>query len=151
MTQSSGTYNVPASAMIPPGWNVTEPIGVAVKIVRIIEALKNAPEETKVFAHRLESFRKGLNTLQKILEGGADSSLLREHVDELKSVVEESQTCVQRCEVFITSVQKPAGWVWKKDQANRLSGEIDSRLHDLSFGMQLVTLYGFRMPSSKTY
>lgn len=126
--------------MIPPGWNVTEPIGLAIKLYRIAEELRNAPEETNIFRKRLISFKNGLDTLQEILEEGADSNLLLRHVDRLKSVVKESQDCVQRCEDFVTSVRQATKWVWKKEQAGRLTAEIDSRLHDLSFGMQLVTL-----------
>ena len=84
--------------MIPPGWNVTEPIELAVKLVQVIDALSTASQDSRAFASKIDNFRRSLSHLQKKMDDAAISNA--DDYDHLRATLAECKVCVERCEDF---------------------------------------------------
>ena len=91
--------------MIPPGWNVTEPLSLAASLYRVVEALKAAPEDAKAFTAQIENFRLSLKQLQRVIDESVVPDSTEEHED-LRATLANCQLCVQRCQKFQESFQK---------------------------------------------
>jgi len=114
--------------------------GLGVKLYCIIEDLRSAPEEPALFRAKLMSFKNGLDHMQKVIDRGVDEGPLVAHATQLRTVLQNSQGCVQRCEKFMEGVRQAVHWVWKKDTVAKLTAEIDSPLHAMTLAIQLINL-----------
>lgn len=139
--------------VVPPGYNVTEPIGLAVRLYRVAEQLRSAPAEADLFVARIQSFSHALKKLQKILENGNAASST-DDLQALEMALNQSQKCVLRCENFSqrffglingagverANVGQAAKWVWKQEEVSRLAAEMDRRIQDILLGIGLENL-----------
>lgn len=130
--------------MIPPGWNVTEPISLAASLIRVIESLKAAPDDAKAFTAKIETFQRALRKLQRVLERSLKLDPYADHFD-LRETLADCQVCVQRCERFQESFQKlssdgtanmtnasqAARWVWNHRHIVKLRNEIDAQMNNV--------------------
>ena len=134
--------------MIPPGWNITEPISLAASLIRVIESLKAAPDDAKAFTAKIETFQRALKKLQRVLERSLELDPYADHRD-LRETLTDCQVCVQRCQRFQESFQKlrsdgtanmttsqAARWVRNHRQIVKLRNEIDAQMH--SMGLTLL-------------
>ena len=140
--------------VVPPGWNVTEPIGLAIRLYRVAEQLRGAPEEAGLFVARIKSFSSALKQLQNILEKGNAAASSSDGLQELKTAVDESTVCVLRCENFSqrffnlvnnagvqrANIGQAARWVWKKEEVSRLAAEMDSHIQAILLGIGVQTM-----------
>ena len=127
--------------MIPPGWNVTEPISLAANLIRVIDSLKAAPDDAKAFTTKIETFQRALRNLQRVLERSLELDPHADHLD-LRQTLADCQVCVQQCQRFQESFQKlssdgianmanasqAARWVWNHRQIIKLRNEIDAQM-----------------------
>lgn len=140
--------------VVPPGWNVTEPIGLAVRLYRVAEQLRSAPAEADLFVARIKSFSHALQKLQKILENGDTAASSTDGLQALETAVNQSQSCVLRCENFSqrffglvndagvqrANVGQAAKWVWKREDVSRLAAEMDTHIQAILLGIGIETL-----------
>ena len=93
--------------MVPPGWNVTEPLRIAIQAIRTLEAIHHAPEEAKDFRSNIDSFDasvKGLQSvlkqLQPVVETGRSLDSPPDTYTTLEKELMGSRDCITRCEEF---------------------------------------------------
>ena len=132
--------------MIPPGWNVTEPLSLATSLYRVVESLKAAPEEAKAFTAQIENFSRSLKQLQRVIDENLAPDPREDHED-LRATLANCQECVQRCQKFQESFQKLSNaeskrmanagqvalWVWNDRKIVRLRQEIDSLMNTVNW------------------
>ncbi len=137
--------------VIPPGWNVTEPLQLAWQLCRVAQSLKSASDDARTFAIKIQTFSSHLELLQeKLVAAGADSAKLFE---KLRSTLSNCQECVKRCEEFNQQFRElngpntsrslvagPVRWVWKAKEADKLSHLIDSRMNDITVILAIENL-----------
>ena len=138
--------------MLPPGWNVTEPFSLALKLYEVTGALGNASEDARLFSAKIQNFGVLLNDLQTILdEDGANK--VQEHQD-LYGLLLNCQDCVERCQNFTGQFknlsEKSGGklavagqatrWVWQDKKAMRLKEQIDSQMNHIGCALQVKSL-----------
>ena len=140
--------------MIPPGWNVTEPLSLAASLYRVVESLKAAPEEAKAFTTQIENFSRSLKQLQRVIDEELAPDPREDHED-LLAILANCQLCVERCQKFQESFQElskaesarranagqVALWVWNNRNIVRLRHEIDSQMSNITFNLQIKNLY----------
>lgn len=140
--------------MIPPGWNVTEPLSLAASLYRVAESLKAAPEDAKAFTTQIENFGRLLKQLQRVIDESLTLDSGEDHED-LRATLASCQSCVQRCQKFQESFQKLSNaesarianagqvalWVWNDRKIVRLRQEIDSQMNSVTFSLQIKNLY----------
>ena len=142
--------------VVPPGWNVTEPIGIAIKLYEIGEKLNHAPKSAKYFKSKIESLAGSLSLLEEVLLRIGDGGAARPPADnfaQLRNEVNELQECIQRCEKFIATFvpltsdgsKKPsaaakARWVWDEKKGHEHSAQIESHIHRISFNLNINAL-----------
>ena len=137
--------------VVPPGWNVTEPLHVAKKVYDYIQAIRGASDEVKSFASKLNTFCVALEALEKSLESPLTPSA--DNASYLRHTLDGCWTCAADCQKFIEqfkSLNEPAQgkyntgdkvtWVWKKDTAAKLRQEIDSQIHGITFLLSVASL-----------
>ena len=127
--------------MLPPGWNVTEPLSLVAILYRVVESLKAAPEDAKLFTAQIEEFGRLLRKLQRIVDESLALDPGEDHED-LRITLANCQLCVERCQKFQESFQKLSNadstrmanagqvalWVWNDRKIVRLRQEIDSQM-----------------------
>lgn len=138
--------------VIPPGWNVTEPIALAVKLHHVVQSFRSASDEARSFVLKVETFRGNLNQLQKELENPA------ENVTRLQGILVHCQNIVDQCEAFearfkelnrsnltkLATGRLTTSWVWNKETAGtatKLRHEIDSLNHDIIASISIDSMY----------
>ena len=140
--------------MVLPGWNVSEPVELAVKLYDVVESLKSAPEEAKAFRTKIESFRRSLTELQRIIDGDVSSRSSTQDLDHLRETLLECQDCVKRCEEFgnkfskiirdgagsLKGAKEATRFVWQDKKVARLRKEIDSQMNDIGLTLMIKTL-----------
>lgn len=141
---------------VPPGWNVTEPIGIAIRLYEIAEKLNHAPSRAKHFKSKIEHLGGTLSSLEKVLlriaEGRA-APLAADHLAQLQKAVVGLQGCIKHCEEFIatfvsltsdgskkSSAAAKARWVWDEKKGNEYSAEIESHIHYINFNLNIIAL-----------
>lgn len=139
--------------MIPPGWNVTEPIGLAAGLYKVIESLKSAPEDAKAFTAKIERFRRSLTELHRVLDDSLAFDPSRDQAY-LREALADCQSCVRRCQNFHDSFQKlsqdgaakfanaaqAARWVWRDRKIVKLRDEIDSQMSNIGLTLLIKSL-----------
>lgn len=142
--------------VVPPGWNVTEPIGLAIKLYEIAEKLKHAPESAKYFKSKIERLGGSLSSLQEVLTrigDGRAAPLPADTFAQLKEEVIALQERIQQCEEFIvtfvpltdngrrkSSAAAKARWVWDEKKGNEYSAQIESHIHLINFKLNIYAL-----------
>ena len=142
--------------VVPPGWNVTEPIGLAIKLYEIAEKLKYAPESAKYFKSKIKRLGQSLSLLQEVLVWigvGRAAPLPAESFAQLKEEVVALQERIQECEEFIAtfvpltddggrrpSAAARARWVWDEKKGNEYSAQIESHIHFINFNLSINAL-----------
>ena len=142
--------------VVPPGWNVTEPIGLAVKLYKLAEKLKHAPESAKYFESKIERLGGLLSSLQDVLMSigdGTAAPLSANSFAQLKKEIMALQKCIQQCEEFIASFvpltgdgsRRPsaaarARWVWDEEKGKECSAQIDEHFQFLNLALSIITL-----------
>jgi hypothetical protein len=137
--------------VIPPGWNVTEPIALAGKLFHVVQSFRSASEEARSFAFKVDTFRSNLNQLQKELENPS------ENVTRLKPILVHCQNIVEKCEAFdkrfkelnksnltiVAAGRLTSSWVWNKETAGtatKLRHEIDSLTNDITVSISIDSM-----------
>ena len=143
--------------VVPPGWNVTEPIGLAIKSYEIAEKLKHAPKSAKTFKSKIERLGRLLNLLQQVLVrigDGRAAPLPADNFAQLKEEVIALQERIQQCEEFIakfvhltgdgskkSSAAAKARWVWDEKKGNEHAVQIESHILLINLNLNIDTLY----------
>ena len=139
--------------MVLPGWNVTEPIDLSIRLYVVVETLRSAPDSAKVFVSKIKNFSANLSDLQGVLESHSAGHSLQDP-KRLCATVIECQDCVKRCEEFSEGFGKltkdgggkmdgavqSARWALQEKKVARLRIEIDDRLKDLELALVIKTL-----------
>ena len=135
--------------MVLPGWNVSEPIDLAIKLYDVVESLRSAPEAAKAFVSKINTFRGNLKELQKILQSEITSRPSQD-LDHLSATISECEACVKRCEEYSEGFKKltkdgrgkmegagqAARWTWQeRSVVSRLEKEIDSRMSGIGLAL----------------
>ena len=137
--------------MVLPGWNVSEPLGLAVRLYRISEQLRSAPEEARTFTNKIVIFRAALNRLQKMLEYRLARTSSPDGLADLMSAVAKSELCVERCENLAKRFQNLSNghgfraanaaqatrFVWKRDEIKRFVEDMDSYIQSIVLFLNL--------------
>ncbi len=142
--------------VVPPGWNVTEPIGIAIKVYEIVEKLKDAPKSAKYFKSKIEGLGRTLSLLQGVLlriGDGTAAPLPADNFAQLREEVIGLQECVEDCEVFIApyvsltsdgsrkpSAAAKARWVWDEKKGKEYSRQIESHIHFINLILNIDSL-----------
>ena len=142
--------------VVPPGWNVTEPIGIAIKLYEIAEKLNHAPSRAKHFKSKIERLGHTLSSLEKVLGrfgDGRAAPLPADSLVQLQKEVVELQECIKHCEEFIatfvpltgdgskkSSAAAKARWVWDEKKVNELSAQIESHIHCINLDLSIIAL-----------
>lgn len=134
--------------MIPPGWNVTEPLQVAKEFVVFVREFRGAPQEIKVFASTLDGFSGALKQLDKRLRH--PDLVPAEEYDGLKSAFIDCMHCAESCQNFINQfnqdvrVPVSAGhklkWIWKKDQSLALERSMASKISIITMHLNVAAM-----------
>ena len=143
--------------VVPPGWNVTEPIGLAIKSYEIAEKLKHAPRSAKTFKSKIERLGRLLSLLQEVLVrigDGRAAPLPADNFAQLKEEVIALQERIQQCEEFIakfvhltgdgskkSSAAAKARWVWDEKKGNEHAVQIESHIFLINLNLNIDTLY----------
>ena len=136
--------------VVPPGWNVTEPIELAVKLCKIVESLRGAPESAKAFISQTNSFKGNLDELDRVLESELPSQPDQVH---LRATVRECRACIKRCEEYSESFPKltkdgratidgagqAARWTFQEKKWTRLLEEINTRMNSIGLALAIKT------------
>ena len=140
--------------MVVPGWNVSEPIQLAVKLYRVVEALRSAPDSAKAFVTKISNFSGNLTELQRILDSETISHST-EDLERLRALVVQCQACVRRCEKYSEGFEKltkdgngkmdsagqAARWTLHEEKAARLREEINGQINDIGLTLAVMNLY----------
>lgn len=140
--------------MFPPGWNVTEPVQLGVKLYRVVEALRSAPDSAKAFVTKISNFSGTLTELQRILDS-ENVSHSTEDLERLRRLVTQCQACVQGCEKYgegfekltkdgngkMDSAGQAARWTLHEEKTARLREEINGQINDIGLALAVINLY----------
>lgn len=85
--------------MVLPGWNVTEPLHVALTFVSFVQKYRGAPQEIKTFASEVEVFRGALKAVERCFKN--PDSIPEEDLENLKAALDDFQLCANKCQAFI--------------------------------------------------
>ena len=143
--------------VVPPGWNVTEPIGIAIKLYEIVDKLNNAPSRAIDFKEKIESLAGSLSSLEEVLlriGDGRAPRLPANDFAQLRKEVIGLQKCIQQCEKFIApfvpltgdgskkpSTAAKARWVWDEKKGDEHSKQIEDRIHRINLKLSINALY----------
>ncbi|KAL6714802.1 hypothetical protein ACLMJK_007062 [Lecanora helva] len=137
--------------MVLPGWNVSEPLQLALKLYEVAEALKKAPEDAKAFIAKVDRFSRSIQRLQQILENEVDSRSPPPNQNHLRESLKECQDCVRRCEDFSKPFRSltrddNGAWagagqrvrvVWHDKKTEKLAVEMDSLVSIMSLDLNI--------------
>lgn len=135
--------------MVLPGYNVTEPIDLAIKLYKVVDSLRGAPEGAQAFVSKVKNFSGNLESLHRILEKDTASHSTQD-LDHLRATIVDCQACVKRCEEYSEGFQKltkdgrgkmdgvgqAARWVLQEKKVRRLREDIDTQMSGI--GLTLV-------------
>ena len=147
--------------MIPPGWNVTEPIHVALQAIRTVRSIKKAPTDAKDFRANLDSFQasvKGLQSLVQTLKPAIETSKSLEapptDVDILETDLERARHCIERCEQFskrynalleekedgkfLNRTGQASRWVWDSSTVHGLEKQLEECIQAISLKLNII-------------
>ena len=138
--------------MVLPGWNVSEPVQLAVKLYKVVEALKNAPEDARAFSLKVDRFHRSLNVLLKTFEDDLENQSSPDHLDNLHATLIDCKDCVRRCEDFSRPFQdltkdarghRNAGQrvrlLWHEEKIAKLAAEVDDQIANINTSL-LISL-----------
>ena len=147
--------------MVPPGWNVTEPIRVAYETIRKFQAMRRAPAEAQNFRTNIESFNTSVRFLQNVIqqlrpviETSKSLEAPLENVDLLETDLETAWRCIQRCEQFSTRYDalihgngnflnrqvRSGRWVWELPEVKDLYKQQQKCMDNIKFKLQIIDL-----------
>ena len=139
--------------VVPPGWNVTEPIGIAIKLYKIAEKLNHAPDSAKHFKSKIERLGAMLSSLEKAILRIRAAPLPADGLAQLQKEVVGLQECIKQCEEFIatfpsltgdgskkSSAAAKARWVWDEKKGNELSAQIESHINYINLNLGIISL-----------
>ena len=140
--------------MVLPGWNVSEPVELALKLYHVIESLRSAPEEAKAFVSKINNFSRSLRELQKTIQNDIANRSSAQDLDHLRETLTECQDCVKRCEEFgekfrhitrdgsgsLKSAKEATRFVWQDNKVARLRKEIDDQVNGIGLSLMIKTL-----------
>lgn len=151
--------------MVLPGWNISEPIDLAIKLYEVVESLRNAPESAKAFVSKINNFSGNLKDLQWILEKYTASHSTQD-LDRLRATVLECQACVKRCEEYSEGFGKltkdgrgkmdgagqAARWTLQEKKVARLREEVDTQMSSIGLTLAIQSLcVGFMLQQSSIF
>ena len=130
--------------MVLPGWNVSEPVDLALKLYQVVEALRSAPDSAKAFVSKINNFSCNLKELQRILDSDTASHSPQDS-EHLRTTLVECQACVKRCEEYSEGFEKltkdgrgkmdgagqAARWTLEEKKVTRLKDKIDGLMNDI--------------------
>lgn len=112
--------------MVLPGWNVTEPLNVAISLCRIIRTYHGASNEIMDFTASVGEFGLILEAFQQCL--AKLDTIPSNDLRRLQSTASDCQKCMEDCkrftdEYFADSTVGPGqrlAWMWKERTAVKL-------------------------------
>ena len=140
--------------MVLPGWNVSEPVQLALQLYAVVETLKSAPDDARAFVSKVASFRRNLEELQGIVNQDVANHSSAQDLDNLRQTLIECQDCVKRCEEFgeryqgllaagtkrLQGVKDAARWAWQDKKVVRYRTDIDSQMNNIHFSLSVKNL-----------
>ena len=125
-----------------------------VKLYRVVEALRSAPDSAKAFVTKINNFSDSLTELQRIIDSENESQSTGD-LERLRALVNQCQACVQRCEKYgegfekltkdgngiMDSAGQAARWTLHEEKAARLREEINGQINDIGFALAVRNLY----------
>jgi hypothetical protein len=140
--------------MVLPGWNVSEPVQLAVKLYEVIDDLKDAPEAARAFVSKVNGFRRLLEELGQTLRSDFSDRSSAKELDHLHATLIECQDCVRRCQEFgdrfksltrdggvsIARAGQAAKYLWQDKKVARLRAEIDSQMNSIHLSLTVRSL-----------
>ena len=131
--------------MVLPGWNVTEPLEIAVKFYTFVRAYRDADGQIQSFALQVSTFCATLRALDECLQD-QDATPLDDN-DPLKLAADGWRHCAKNCQSFVEDFFKqfdPAQpnakareeggpgrrlqWMWRKNDATKLAEEMNRQI-----------------------
>lgn len=139
--------------MVLPGWNVSEPIDLSLRLYVVVETLRSAPDSAKAFVSKIKNFSANLSDLQGVLESDTACHSAQD-LERLRASIIESQAFVKRCEEFCEGFRKltkdgrgkmdgaaqAARWALQEKKVARLREEIDGMINGIGFALIIKTL-----------
>lgn len=141
--------------MVLPGWNVTEPLQVAVKFYLFVRAYRDADKQIKDFAIDVKKFCATVKALDECLMSPGSTPL--DDDDALKVAADGCKRCAENCQKFINNFFKqfdakqlaaPAqdevgrghrlNWMWKKDEAAKLALTMNEQVNYLNLHLSIA-------------
>lgn len=143
--------------MVLPGWNVSEPLHIAVRFAVFVQKYRGAPQQIKSFASDVDVFRGALNAFERCFRNPESNP--EEDLESIKAISDDFQRCANNCQAFIgrffdqfdTSAKEDTraggrlnaqinraaaqvNWIWSADEANTLK-------HDMSRVVAIANLH----------
>lgn len=152
--------------MVLPGWNVTEPLHVAARFVRLVQRYLGAPQQIATFASEVDVFCGVLKVFERCFNN--PDSIQEDDLDSLKAVSGNFKRCANNCQAFIgrffdqfgtsTKEEVRAGgrlnaqinraaaqvnWVWKTEEADALKHDMSRVIALANFHLGVATQWYF--------
>lgn len=137
--------------MVLPGWNVSEPLQVAVRLCKFVQAYRDAPTQIQEFASQVSAFNAALKALERCLKNRATIPL-----DDLTIPKDTSgglRHCAEKCDDFVNGFFKDnaplrdeigAGgrlnWIWKDNDAAALKQAMNTWVGIINFHFGVANL-----------
>lgn len=139
--------------MVLPGWNVTEPLEIAVKFYTFVRAYRDANDQIKTFASQVNSFCATLRDLDQCLNN-PDATPLEDN-DPLKLASDGCRLCAENCQTFLENffkqfdppqpnvkareeVGRRLQWMWRKDEATILVAEMSRQISYIGLHLNIA-------------
>ena len=140
--------------MVLPGWNVTEPVQVALLFIDFIRKVRDVPTDIAAFATQVKTLRSALLGLDECLKNpsahGEDYDGLRSAAEDIERVAEDCQSFLEK--FFEENYEKipgqtddigfrtRLGWFWHKDKAKKLTEDISTQIALLNMRFNIFNL-----------
>ncbi len=138
--------------MIPPGWNVTEPMHVAAKLYDFVQKYRGAPEQIRAFATQVNTFCSAMKAFESCLK--SPDSIPQDDLETLTTVSNGCKRCADHCQAFLGTFFKQlddfsqeevrAGdrlnWIWKKDEAITLKQDMSEQVGIINLHLNISHL-----------
>lgn len=150
-----------ANRMIPPGWNVTEPIRIAVQTIHTVQSIQKAPADAQNFRASIQSFDASVKGLQSVIqqlkpvtEASKSLEVPLANVDLLEADLESARQCIQRCEQFskrynglaqgdgnfLNRKAEASRWVWDTGEVRELYEQVDKCMQAIQLKLSIISL-----------
>jgi hypothetical protein len=140
--------------MVVPGWNVTEPIQVAHKLLEFIQEYRGASDQVEAFALQIKTYCASLEDLDEHVKHVELSPTDNNTSRNLRETLGGFNLCAEHCRTFIKrfkSLEDEADrqrlsatvkltWVLSKGRFQNLRHEIDSQATQINLLLNIAAL-----------